>query len=81
MKAQDIVNLITMRDFMFRSVDNILIPMSREEISLFQQRLKLIDKKIIESINKLDLNTLEVPKLKEDKKLSKVKDESSVSIG
>jgi len=59
MKVQDISALIAVREFTFRSIDNILIKMSKEEVALLQRKLSLMDQKIIEGIIKLNLDSLQ----------------------
>lgn len=55
MNLQDIANLVSVRNFLVSSIDNLHIRLSREEIKNIQQRLQLIDKTIIEQSIKLDL--------------------------
>ena len=53
---QDIASLITVRSFLVSSVDNLQIKLSREEIKQVQNKITVIDKKIIEEALKLDFS-------------------------
>lgn len=59
MKIQDVASMIMIRNFAFQAIDNILIKMSKEEVRAIQHKIPQLDKKIIESIVKLDLTATE----------------------
>ena len=51
----DVANLITIRNFLVNSVDNLGIKLSREDIKGVQMRITYLDKTIITNALKLDL--------------------------
>jgi hypothetical protein len=57
-ELQDIANLITIRDFLSRSVESLNVRLSREEIKSIQAKVSLTEKVIIERALKLDYNKL-----------------------
>lgn len=58
MTLQDVANLISVRDFLARSIENLSIKFSREELKNVQTRIAYLDKTIVEQSLKLDLSKL-----------------------
>lgn len=58
MSITELAALITVRDFTFRSIDNILISMSKEEVRVLRAKLTQLDKQIVEALVDLNLTTL-----------------------
>ena len=56
MFIQDLANLITIRNFLASSIENLNIRLSRDEIKSVQTRVALLDKTIVEMSLKLDLS-------------------------
>jgi hypothetical protein len=59
MSIQDVAGLITIRNFLVGSIDNLNIKLTREEIKSVQTRVIYLDKTIVERALKLDLTKLE----------------------
>jgi hypothetical protein len=57
---QDIANLISVRNFLVSSIDNVSIKLSREQVKEIQNSVKVIDQKIV--TNSLTLNLDDVGK-------------------
>lgn len=55
---KDLSNLISVRNFLALSIDNLHIKLSKEDIKNIQARIQLLDKTIIEKSLKLDLSEL-----------------------
>jgi|ERR1700722_440703 len=58
MRVQDIADLITVRNFLSSSIDNLNIKLSREELKNVQARITFLDKTIVEQSLKLDLSRM-----------------------
>lgn len=54
MTISDIANLITIRSFLYGSIDNLNIKLSREEVKSVQEKVKHLDRLIIDHSMKLD---------------------------
>ena len=63
MKVSDLADLITVRNFLYLSIDNISVKMSKEEVKALQAKLSEIDAKVIKSSIALDLADLDAVKL------------------
>lgn len=57
MNLQELAALITVRDYTFRSIDNVLLPMSKDEVKALQLKLQMLDKQVLKGILELNLNT------------------------
>lgn len=57
-ELQDISNLISIRNFLVLSIDNLHIKLSREDIKNIQTRIQYIDKVVVEHSLKLDLSKI-----------------------
>lgn len=55
---EDIANLITIRTFLEKSIDNLHIKLSREDIKNIQTRVQYLDKMILEHSLKMDLSKI-----------------------
>ena len=61
MKAyQDLANLISIRNFLNVSIDNIHIKLSREDVKNVQNKVQQLDKTIIDHALKIDLSKIDV---------------------
>jgi hypothetical protein len=58
MSIQDVAGLITIRNFLVGSIDNLNIKLTREEIKNVQTRVVYLDKTIVEHALKLDLTKM-----------------------
>lgn len=54
--AQDVANLISIRNFLATSIDNLTMKLSRDDIKNIQTRIQYLDKTIIEHALKMDLS-------------------------
>ena len=66
MKIQEIAALISVRDFAFRAIDNIYVKMTAEEVKVVGNKIKLLDRQIIDSIIKYDASLEEGVKKKNE---------------
>lgn len=56
MELQDISALISIRNFLVNSIDNLNIKLSKEEIRSIQNKITYFDRQIVENSLKLDLS-------------------------
>jgi hypothetical protein len=56
--TQVIANLITIRNFLVSSIDNLNMKLSRDDIKSIQTRISLLDKTIVESALKLNFQEI-----------------------
>jgi hypothetical protein len=50
MKLQDLANLILVRDYAFKSVDNVMIKMSRDQVKSLQSKIAAMDQMIVDGM-------------------------------
>jgi len=66
MNIQEVAALIAVRDFAFRVIDNIYIKMTTEEVKVVGNKIKLLDRQILDSIMKYDVSLEEGVKKKNE---------------
>lgn len=77
MKVSDVANLISVREFAVRNLDNIWFKMSTEEVKTLRNKIVLMDRQILDAMLTLDLSTEEVKKQESPKK----KNETAKQLG
>lgn len=67
MKVSDIADLISVREFAVRNLDNVWYKMSSEEVKILRNKIVLMDRQILDAMIQLEL-TVEDKKQESPKK-------------